>query len=308
MTSFKQQFGYLPRNLEISTDHVEIRSLDTLEQSIRLIDNSPQVLKDWFYCALETEINFSTRKALKIPTPKRIFALPKTHVIEVKSATEIDAKRKLEFYVWCLSFLLGIRLTTTQAGFVDATPIKEGKLVDLIVTVQNLVVAFEAIERFWQQHGSTDIGTTIGAAIHSLFMSQYPKNLQYEEFAYLYMSLDACFAITKLSHKLSERVPQWKLTSWLCETYRLECPEWGMVNTTDTKKSSTISEIRNDLFHQALWNSQPMGFSIKANTITPSLNLQFKALVCRLLVAILGIEAPDYIASSCKTRMNYRLE
>ena len=60
----------------------------------------------------------------------RIFGLPKTHSITHAAPDSVD---HVEFHVWGLSFFTGMRLTTTEAGFVDATPIKPGKLVDFVL-------------------------------------------------------------------------------------------------------------------------------------------------------------------------------
>jgi hypothetical protein len=50
-----------------------------------------------------------------------VFGLPKTHTISLGDAN--TAPGYLEFCMWALSFFLGIRLTTTEAGFLDATAI-----------------------------------------------------------------------------------------------------------------------------------------------------------------------------------------
>jgi hypothetical protein len=47
-----------------------------------------------------------------------VFGLPKRHVIEHAAA---DSDDHLTFHLWAFSFFTGMRLTATEAGFVDAT-------------------------------------------------------------------------------------------------------------------------------------------------------------------------------------------
>ena len=60
-------------------------------------------------------------KVREHPYASRVFGLPKTHLIEHAEATNQD---HLDFHLWALSFFVGMRLTATDAGFLDATPLK----------------------------------------------------------------------------------------------------------------------------------------------------------------------------------------
>ena len=48
-----------------------------------------------------------------LPYSSRVFGLPHTHTIEHETAVD---EEHIEFHVWALSFFLGMRLTTTEAG------------------------------------------------------------------------------------------------------------------------------------------------------------------------------------------------
>ena len=69
------------------------------------------------------------------PPLSRIFGLPKTHLIEHTEATD---EKQLNFHIWALSLFVGMRLTTEEQGFVDATPFRPGKLVDFVLVDSNV--------------------------------------------------------------------------------------------------------------------------------------------------------------------------
>ncbi len=81
------------------------------------------------------------------PYSARVFGLPMTHVLEHQSA---DSDENVNFLIWCLGFLLGLRLTNTEAGFLDATPIKAGTLHDIVwFGKDSIPKALGFADQFW---------------------------------------------------------------------------------------------------------------------------------------------------------------
>ena len=97
------------------------------------------------------------------------------------------------FHLWALSFFLGMRLSATEAGFLDATPVKPGKLVDFVLPGRSLERAIDLADEFWMANrGEPRNAQRFAAAVHALFLGQYPQALQFERFIYLYTAIDAC--------------------------------------------------------------------------------------------------------------------
>src|SRR5690606_8993295 len=120
------EFGYYPIVCNVTTERFSIQTLPSFQESIDQIENDPDVHNDWIYPGAALQHNFISGETRSLPYKTRIFGLPKTHVLTLyKSQNRED----LDFVVWCLSFFTGMRLTTTEAGFIDATPIKQGKLI-----------------------------------------------------------------------------------------------------------------------------------------------------------------------------------
>ena len=190
-----------------------------------------------------------------------MFGLPKTHVVEYAGGTCQD---HLDFLVWSLSFFVGMRLTATDAGFLDATPVKPGKLVDFVPVGETLGRGMELAERFWLRNRKTPRNAKLyQAAIHALFLSQNPRGLEFEMFMYLYFALDACYELArslrnpKANHRQDERI------EWLCEELGLVMPDWARRPKSGTYRGSEVSRIRNSTVHEALFVDAPLGFAIR---------------------------------------------
>ena len=77
-----------------------------------------------------------------------------------------------------------MRLTTTEAGFLDATPIQPGKLVDFILSRSTLADVIEfALDYLESERGDARAPKRVTAVIHALFLAQYPQNLSFERFS-----------------------------------------------------------------------------------------------------------------------------
>ena len=104
-----------------------------------------------------------------------MFGLPKTHLIEHAAATSED---HLDFHLWALSFFVGMRLTATEAGFLDATPLKPRSLVDFVLLGSSLTRAVELADDFWTTNlAKPRRAQHFEAAVHALFLGHNPKNL-----------------------------------------------------------------------------------------------------------------------------------
>ena len=239
----------------------------------------------------------------ELPYPSRVFGLPKTHVIEHSVATSPD---HLEFHVWALSFFLGIRLTTTEAGFLDATPSGSGMLVDFRMRQASLVPAVALAEDFWHaNHSVQHRSKQFAAAVHALFLSQAPRGLEVERFLYLYAAIDACYALAKSLTNTNDRHSHAARIQWLCEQFDLITPAWAQVPQSG---GSVVSAIRNFAVHEALFMDDPLGFAVSADAAHNHITDEMTALLCRLLVVLLGAGNSIYARTSVDTGQKYPLD
>ena len=262
----------------------------------------------------------------ELPYRSRVFPLPKTHLIEHRDDTEDD---HLDFIVWVLSFFVGMRLTTAEAGFLDATPIRGGMLVDFVLVGQSLIRALELADLFWTENPpETRNAQRFEAAVNALFLGQYPQALQFERFIYLYTAIDACYRLTANLRNFKGLHPHSQRIKRMCEELGVEIPTWAESSQTD-RGATRVSPIRNDALHEALFMDRPLGFAV--HRFNPEAGPEFpidsemRNLVCRLLVALICGNAPPaapacprraptrsacrkhYLRSSVNTRRRYRL-
>jgi hypothetical protein len=297
-------FGYCPLNLDERIGAISLADLPSLDEAVAEIAKSRTVHNGWLYSPLKRQRDFMSGRISTLPFPSRIFGLPKTHVLAHEDA---DNEEHLDFLVWCLGFFLGMRLTIGEGGFLDATPIEPRKLTDF--SVHHVADAIALSDAYWQTHAKNpQAAKLIEAAIHALFISQYPPYLQFEEFTYLYMALDACFALTKILLDPSAKPTHARRIDWMCGKFGMPTPDWARPDVAGTE----ISIIRNDTFHEALFFGQPLGFSIyggNARTaVRPNTLLAMRALVCRLIVALIGRPDCDYVKTPTDTRHKYALD
>lgn len=281
------EFGYYPKSYNVDTEQFSVETLKSLEHSVTKVENSPNVYKCWIYEG-------------KIP-PGRIFNLPKTHVLTLKNSKNND---DLSFVVWCLSFFTGMRLTTEEYGFLDATPIQPEKLVDFTLqycTLEDVINL--ALDYLRSEIDHPLAPKRVAAAIHCLFLAQYPKNLQFEKFHYLYMALDTCYKLVESKSKPKQKPNHTQRVEWTCNELNIPVPSWA-------KAKSDISEIRNNAIHEGLFSKEPLGFSLheKINLHNLNLILEMQNLICRLLVAILGKPEINYVQTPVNSYLPETLE
>lgn len=302
MVAHSLDFGFHPDRLEIDVGEIKIQPLPDREAVVAGLREESGIEKDWIYAPVQRSRDFMTGAVHEKPYSTRIFGLPKTHTITHRRAENEDP---LAFQLWSLSFFTGLRLTATEAGFLDATPLKPGKLVDFVLLGDSLSASVELAERFWSANLATPRQSQrFAAAVHALFLAQYPPALQFERFLYLYAALDACFAIAKEMHPPSRHVPHSRRAAWLCQRFGMEVPEWADANGLD---AAEVATIRNDTIHEALYMGEPLGFALHGFGASQNLTLELEALICRFLVALIGAASADYVRSPVNTRQSHGL-
>lgn len=312
MSTLKKDFGFYPEPLQIEEGAITINTLPDLERKVDDVSSGGfgRVERDWVYSPLQRERDFMSGRVRELPYPSRVFRLPKTHVIKHEEATNND---HVDFHIWVLSFFVGMRLTTTEAGFVDATPIKPCKLIDFHLSHGAFYLSDKALshvirlaENFWTENRSKPRNAKrFIAAVHALFLGQYPQSLQFEKFIYLYMAIDACYALAEeLKLPEGKRHSHDKRINWMCEELGIKLPEWG---NPDSESECKLSDIRNDTLHEALYEDAPLGFNINRGGASGNLPLEMSNLICRLLVALIGGKDKSYLESSVDVCQYHRL-
>jgi hypothetical protein len=289
----QSEFGYYPFAMELHAGPVAITTLPGLKEKVAEVSGFDTVDNDWLFILPE-------RVRCSEGAGNRMFTLPKTHSITHSSAMGED---HVAFHIWALSFFTGMRLTTTNAGFADATPIRPYKLVDFGIGGK-FGKAVELAEAFWSRRAPSS-AKLAEAAIHALFLGQNPRLFQFEEFIYLYTALDACFALAQSLKPKEERKNHSDRIGWMCKEFGMTTPPWAE-KLPGTR--AEVAAIRNPTFHEALFMGEPLGFALHGIGTNQNLSLEMTALICRLLVVLLGASSTDYVRSPINTRSLHSLD
>lgn len=302
----QKEFGFCPKPIKIIVESVRICPLPDFENIVAEVRHSSRVDKDWIYAPPMKEKDIFSDSVRQLPYPSRVFDLPMTHTIEHSRAT---SEAHLDFIVWALSFFNGMRFSPTTFGFLDATPLKVGALVDFILKDRSLKHALELAESFWRANECEPRHTKrFEAAVNALFLGQNPQSLDYEKFLCLYIALDACY---KLAEALrgppnQDSSGHYNRIKWVCNQFGVCTPNWAQTEPSSTK--TILSEIRNDTIHEALFIDAPLGFKTTAGSNNDNLIVEMSALVCRILVALIGGEEADYVRSPVNTENKFPLK
>jgi hypothetical protein len=145
----------------------------------------------------------------------------------------------------------------------------------------------------------------VAAAVHALFLGQSPQHLQFERFLFLYTAFDACYALAESLRNPKRRVRHAQRVAWMCDLFGMPIPVWA--DSTGPAGPDIVS-MRNETVHEALFIGEPLGFALHGIGTNQNLTLEMKALICRLLVALLGGEHAHYVRSPITTRQRHRLK
>ncbi len=299
------QFGFYPEQLDFNVGDLSVSTLDGLKQKVDEVMQSGLVERDWCYAPPAASKDFMSGKVRTLPYNGRIFGLPQTHALRHANASGPD---HLRFLVWMLGFIEGIRLSDTEAGFLDATPVRPGKLHDIVWLGDSDRRALSISDDFWRRHATNPrIAKGVMGIVHSLFLSQTPTLLDFEEFTYLYIALDGCYFVwSVINGKSKGYVPHRQRIAGLCAAFHCPVPAWA------DAQSGTVAAQRNETLHEGLFFDEPLGYTIyggsaRAATSSPYPNtlLHMRCLVCRLICGIVGFNDASYISSPIDTRQQH---
>ena len=305
MGRIEKAFGFFPRPLQVDIGAVSIRPLADFDEIVDGVRSSDRVHGGWIYAGLQQSGDLLSGQVRERPYSARVFGLGKTHLFEHGSAT---GEEHVAFHLWALSFFLGMRLTATEAGYLDATPVVPGRLVDFVLSGRSVERAIELADAFWlANRGEPRNARRFAAAVHALFLGQNPQALQFEEFIYLYTAIDACYKLAESLRRPAGKFSHADRIDWMCNEFGIRTPTWA--KTTGTGGGGTeVSVLRNDALHEALYVGEPLGFALHGAAAGENVTLEMTALVCRLLLALIGGQDSSYFTSPVDTRQPHGLD
>lgn len=285
------QFGFYPRRYDRVVGPVEISTLPDLESKIEDIFKLQK--RDWIHAADAPIRN------------ERVFGLPKTHELR---HTTISDENYLRFLIQCFGFLVGMRMSDSEAGFLDATPVKIGTANDIVWHADKLEAAVEQTDHEWGGHAANPrLLAAMRGTIHCYFISCTPSLLEYERFIYLYTAIEGCHYVhCTLRGTRPTSIPHSRRIEELCNALSMPVPPWA-------DATSGIVAHRNSTLHEGLFFDEPLGFQIFGGNKTRTtadgwVLLEMQKLTSRFVVALLGMPKKPYVSSVTNDRQRHLFE
>ncbi|WP_166308710.1 hypothetical protein [Bradyrhizobium sp. 2S1] len=226
-----------------------------------------------------------------------------THEIEITGSQDDD---QLRFSIITLGFLFGLRLLPEGWGHLHSTAIEVDKCNSFSVRDSEVIPCLELASDFYQRHHKTRNAKRMSSAISLLHWSQ-AQPMEFDAFSYLYMAVDACWAICKDVHagavqrygpRKGQQIRHPERPEVMCAVLGLKLPE-----IFDPSSAITAASIRNDLIHEGLVGDLPIGQTV----IKPHCTLEMREFAEKLILSLLGVQA-GYLSTAGGDRQHHALD
>lgn len=204
----------------------------------------------------------------------------------------VRSKDHGRFMVQCLSFLYGQKFSTLPCEYVDSIRLKRDYF-GLLISNESLEKGLIYCNELWNKYSDDDntkfsiLLKRVFGIIHLLFMSISKKSLQFEQFIYIYIALDACFkhfCDVGLIPKNGKGVSHGQRLKIISELIGIRFSQ----SITEEHFRNT----RNEIFHEGLYLGEPLGYRAQGG----KKNLLFaQNFLIRVIFVVLGIKATGFL-------------
>lgn len=272
----KQKFGFLTSPVEFQFNDVCITVCENYEKNLESVINNSN-LDGYFYPpqVVSYESNLiSVEKKKKInrsERPAQVFHLPASHKIVIDNTIlcENPECSTEALIIHLLSFLYDTRLQFEEWRFEGRVLVKKNS--KSFIFSEEIAQHFLAhVHEWWLTQNST-IKTKF---INIVYMHCRAKNIEsnWDRFIHQYMVFDAIWNLFKSDNK-KPFIPHKKRMEFLCQHYEI---------VFDDETITKICQLRNELFHEALWSGLFIGMGeSEYNAIHSLTNLNAK-LICNI--------------------------
>jgi hypothetical protein len=300
----RDYFGFLPYRWTIEFDGGKISPIPEFEENATWIDKYTN--EDGFlYPPIEhrVEVDPGTMKPWKeIPRTGRaahLHRVPPSHELCLFEPGKSEEVRKgpESVIIQLLAYLFGVRLQFYDWWVDSRLPITErARTHGIRFTAKTAEGFLSHCYKTWKSWGEGEQKLITNV----LFMHTRAPSYEWdwERFTIEYMVLDACWRLATQLSKIQPKdyVPHGKRIEVLCQEFRIPSRE-------DLIKD--IVYLRNDLFHETLWDGRQPGTAVSSDSfILPD---HLRRLNQRLIMALLGYKTP-YIQTKWWFLGNYSFD
>lgn len=272
-------FGFLVDKKEILCQDFRISPLPDIDYTLKTFHECVNVSNGWIYGPeVELSKNVNEQEKFKLRGPikcENYHGLKSTHEIIMNNPDD----EHLRFLILAYGFLQGIYLIPEGNLYISRTPYEQGKLNSLLLSGNDYVNGMERINYFYLNSKPKDRKQAF-AILHWFLIGQ-SHEFPWEIFESQYKVLDGIYKLSnlKFSNHASRPVE-------LARKYGITIPSWAELR--GSKKTSTLSILRNELVHEAKYAGEPIGYAYPKDNYT----LEFVSFNTKLICAVLGLKTP----------------
>jgi len=286
---FKNRIGYLPYRNTIQFSNGQIHPLDNFDNVCESVKKKAN--NDGFYYPPVVGMYRERHEILDgkletfedlVPNTKRharLFRMPASHEIQLFDPTNKNDQKKEDglFITYLVAFIFGVRLQFHDWWFDGRVP---------IYIQQDFHISHSSIENFIDKAYNIWLNCPEKKLLTNLLYMQ-TKTQSYEwdweRFFISYMVFDGCYKFLAKTRHISSKTHKDRLKTVL-EYFNMKI---------DMNWIEYIVTLRNDLFHEALWEEGQPG---SGSTYAHSAAFHLSKLNSRIVFAILGHRG-EYIQS-----------
>ncbi|MES9996471.1 hypothetical protein [Desulfovibrio aminophilus] len=275
-------FGFLMNSAKVNFYDAEIITLPIYTQLIERVRSELDVAGGWIYpplVSVDDKRNLCEKLQFKKNGPmvqEKYFTLPATHSITFADGHQDDEFQR--FLILGYGFLFGLYLLPENYLYFCKIPHNSLILHPLIAGKNDCEIGIMKIYQFYKSSKSED-RKQMFAILHWFLMGQ-TYDMEWDRFDAQYKVMDGLYRLAR-SKKIIKKAPfHASRPVFMAEKFGIQLPSWAVL---DPKGKSELSEMRNRLYHEAIFAGKPIGYECPKNNYSlefPNFNLK---MICKML-------------------------
>jgi hypothetical protein len=278
------EFGFYTSHRRVVVDNIEVKPMWDLDEKISLMYKKAIASNGWIYPPLiEARQDFDEKEKFKTnpKLPATFFYSEATHSITIFP----HDSEKLRFLILAFGFLNGIYLSPAGYLCIRRIPYKTGKLTGVILIRDDAEKGLSSFSTLYDKLNPEK--RNLAFAILHWFSLGQSYSYAWDNFDAQYKVLDAIYKFSGLSAAFHAERPL-----ILAKHFGLKIPKWAEIYSG---RKSCLSEIRNELIHEAKYAGQPIGYCYHKENF----GFEFARFNSKLIAASFGLKSRYLHSDPC---------
>ena len=304
---------FFPYDLEYNCGDFAFRLDDAFEKTVESIDRLGCVSEGWLNLPTTNYDRFGPAPLHRSRLIDHTARIGSAHSLSLRPSHRIVASygispKLLRGLALVFGFATGMYLLPGGYSFLHKIPANRSTLGDLLINDRDVVEVLSEFKRYLDRASSTEADLLVGS-IATLLRTEC-RSFSYERFLGAYIALEGCAKLAAMSQgKIKLAASHAELPAALCDYASIPVPIGAqasiLVAAGSKRKTCKYALLRNEMIHEALHDSEPLGFQHSLEMLDAS--IEICGIVRRSIFKILGLDS-DQISSPVDTKMSFLFE